>query len=87
MDHRALFKQMINLNKAVFDNSFKAMELLQHQTEKMNGQLLEKAGWFPEEGKKAVNEWTQAFRKGREEYKKAIDQSFVNLQKFFRSED
>ena len=83
MDQRALFKQMVDFNKSAFDNAFKITVLLQKQTEKMNSQLLDQAAWLPEDGKKAVKEWTQAVKKGMDDYKKVIDQGFVNLQKLF----
>lgn len=87
MDHSVFFKEMINFNKLAFDNSFKAMTLLQEQTEQISSQLLEKAVWLPEDGKKAVNEWAQTFKKGRDQYKEAMDQNFAKLQQFFPVKD
>jgi len=47
---------------------------------------LEQATWLPEQGKKALDEWVQTFKKGREEFKKAVDESFKKVEDFFTSE-
>ena len=65
MDPLKLTKQMIDFNKASFDNTFNAMVLLQEQTEKMVNAFMEQATWLPGEGKKALNEWVETVKKGR----------------------
>lgn len=83
MDQKALLKQMIDFNKTTFDNTFNTMVMLQEQSEKMAASLLEQATWLPEEGKKAINEWVKAYKKGREEFKKSVDASFKRVEDFF----
>ncbi len=83
MDQKAIFKQMVDFNKAAFDNTFSAMATVQDQTEKMAKTVLEQAAWLPEEGKKAINEWVQAHKKGREDYKKLVDDNFKKVEDFF----
>ena len=87
MDQRQMFKQMIEFNKTSFDNSFKGMIMLQEQTERMVNTFLEQATWLPEEGKKVIKEWVKAYNKGREEYKKVVDESFERVQDFFSSSE
>jgi hypothetical protein len=82
-----MFKQMIEFNKTSFDNSFKGMIMLQEQTERMVNTFLEQATWLPEEGKKVIKEWVKAYNKGREEYKKVVDESFERVQDFFSSSE
>jgi len=83
MDQKAIFKQMVDFNKAAFDNTFSAMGTVQDQTEKMVNTFLEQATWLPEEGKKVINEWVQAYKKGRENYKKLVDDNFKKVEDFF----
>jgi len=83
MDQKQLLKQMIDFNKAAFDNSFNAMVMLQEQTERMANTVLEQATWLPEEGKKAINEWVNAYKKGREDFKKIVDENFKKVEDFF----
>ena len=81
---KRLLKQMLDFNKATFDNTFNAMLMLQEQAEKMASTLLEQAA-LPEEGKKAVNEWVNAYKKGREEFKKSVDAGFKKVEEYFGS--
>ncbi len=84
MDQRVT-KQIIDFQKATFNNSFSAISMLQDQAEKATNMFLESSLWpVPEEGKKILTEWIQAFKKGREEFKKALDESFLKMEDFFK---
>ena len=85
MEQKQLFKQMIDFNKAAFDNGFNAMLTLQEQTERMATTLLDQATWLPDEGKKAVSDWIDAYKKGRDDYKKLVDESFRKVEEFFET--
>ncbi len=85
MDQNQILKQMIEFNKAAFDNSLNAMVMLQEQTEKMVNTFLEQATWLPEEGKKAIGEWVKAYKKGRGDFKKAVDENYKKVEDFFTS--
>ncbi len=83
MDQR-ITKQIVDFQKATFNNTFSAISMLQDQAEKATNMFLESSLWpVPEEGKKILKEWIQAFKKGREEFKKALDESFVKMEDFF----
>ena len=83
MDQKQLFKQMLDFQKTTFDNSFNAMVLLQEQTEKASVTLLDQATWLPEEGRKAIDEWIAAYKKGREDFKALVDENFSKVEAFF----
>jgi uncharacterized coiled-coil DUF342 family protein len=83
MEPLKMAKQMIDFNKATFDNSFSSMVLLQEQSEKMVKAFLDQATWLPEEGKKVLNEWVTAYKKGREEFKKMVDESYKKVDDYF----
>ena len=83
MDTGKIAKQMIDFHKASFDNTFNAMVMLQEQTEKMVSTLLDQSTWLPEEGRKAINEWVNAYKKGREDFRKAVDENFKKVEDFF----
>jgi polyhydroxyalkanoate synthesis regulator phasin len=76
-------KQMIDFYKSTFDNSFNAMVMLQEQTEKTMKTALDQATWLPAEGKKVVDEWVKAYKQGREEFKKSVDENFKKVDDFF----
>ena len=83
MEPTGIAKQVIDLQKTAFDNAFNAMVMLQDQTEKMTSSLLGQVPGLPEEAKKAINEWVKAYKKGREDFKKAVDENFKKAEGFF----
>ena len=87
MDQKQIAKQMMEFNKTAFDNTFNAMAALQDQTEKLVFHFLEKAQWFPEDGKKTVNEWVKAYKKGREDFKASADASYKKVADYFATLD
>ncbi len=87
MDSITISKQMIDFQKTTFDNSFNAMVMLQEQAERMSNTLLDQATWMPAEGKKVVNDWVKAYKKGREDFKKVVDDNFKMVEAFFASFD
>lgn len=83
MEPLKLAKQMIDFNKATFDNTFSAMVLLQEQMEKMVGVFMEQSTFLPAEGRKMLDEWVEAFKKGRENFKKTVDEGFAKVEDYF----
>ena len=83
METGKIAKQMIDFQKATFNNSFSTMVAFQEQTEKMVNVFLEQAVWLPEDGKKAVNEWGAAYKKGCDDFKKTVDENFSKVEGFF----
>lgn len=83
MDPKSIAKQMIQFNKTAFDNTFDAMTVLQEQTEKMMSTWMEQNPLLPAEGKKAINDWIKAYKKGCADYKAAVDESYKKVESFF----
>ena len=83
MDQKQMLKQMIDFNKTAFDNAFNSMAMLQDQAERMTGMFLEQATWLPKEGKKVIDEWVKAYKKGRENFKGSMEDSFKKVEDFF----
>lgn len=87
MDQKQMAKQMIQFNKMAFDNSFNAMTLVYEQNEKMANAFLEQATWMPENGKNAINQWMDAYKKGCDDFKKAVDDSYQKVEAYFSGSD
>jgi hypothetical protein len=83
MDQKKLFKQMLDFNKSAFENSFNAMVMLQEQAERAGNTILDQATWLPEDGRKAVQDWVDAFKKGREEFKSMVDENYKRVEAYF----
>ncbi len=84
MDQKHMFKQMFDFNKATFDTTFNAMVMLQEQAEKMASTILEQATWLPADGRKVITDWLDAYKKGRETFKRMIDESFQKVEEYFQ---
>ncbi len=78
-------KQMIEFQKTAFENAFSAMVMIQGQTEKIADQFLTKNSVIPEEGQKMINEWRLSFKKGRDDFKKSVDENFKKMESFFEN--
>ncbi|MFP3867762.1 MAG: hypothetical protein ACLFUU_06335 [Desulfobacteraceae bacterium] len=83
METQKIAKQMIDFYKASFDNSFAAMSMLQQQMERMTSMFVEQTTWLPEEGRKVLQEWVKAYKKGCEDFKQAADENFTRVETFF----
>jgi hypothetical protein len=83
MEPKQIAKQMVDFNKTAFDNSFEAMAVIQDQTEKMVTAMMQQTAFFPEEGKKLIDDWIKTYKKGREEFKAAADENFKKVESFF----
>lgn len=80
-----LTKQLLDFQKTTFDNAFNTVILIQDQTEKRASSFLDRTPWFPKEGQNTINEWANAFKKGRDDFKKVVDESFEKMETFFLS--
>jgi hypothetical protein len=86
MEPNLMLKQMLAFNKTAYDNSFNAMLTIQEQNSKMVDTFLEQASWMPEEGKKLIRNWVNAYKKGCEDFKKAADENYKKVDEFFASQ-
>ena len=79
MEPMKLAKQMIDFQKATFDNTFDAMAMLQDQTERTAASWEQTLG-IPEEGQKFIDEWIKAFNERRDNFKKMVNESVDNME-------
>ncbi len=87
MDQGKMLKQALGVYKTTFDSTFDTICTVQDQTEKMMNLFLDNATWLPDEGKKAIIEWGKAYKKGRDDYKAAVDESYKKVEDFFANMD
>jgi hypothetical protein len=76
MKQKQVFKQMIDFNRNLFDRSFSAMVIWQDQVERATRAMREQANWVPNEAQVIMDEWVDAYKKGRDEFRKNVDGSF-----------
>ena len=78
-----MLKEMVQFNKSIFNNSYNVMEMLRDQNEKTVNSLLDQATWVPEGGKETFNNWMQLYKKGCNDFKKAVDKNYKNVENLF----
>jgi hypothetical protein len=83
MEHRHLFKQMVEMNKASFENSFETMAKAYEQNKEMAETFLSQSPLIPEEGKKAYSDWLSAMRNGADDFKKMVDENYGKVEAYF----
>ncbi len=83
MDQKQLFKQMIEFNQTTFNNTFNAAVLVHDQFEKVANAALDQIPGLPAEGRKAIENWADVFKTGRNSFKQQIDNSFEQAEKLF----
>ncbi len=82
MEHMHVLKQMAQMNNMDFDNSFNMMMSAFEQNKLMLNTFLSQPSSLPEEGKKAIEEWLQNYRKGCEGLKKMADDGYAMVEKY-----
>jgi len=82
MQPKQLLKQMVDFNKAAFDNSFNTMLILQEQMERMAKVYTDQATGISAEAKNAVNEWTKLYKKGLADFRNMMDENFKKVESF-----
>ena len=80
MFQQTMYKQMVDFQKATFDNSFLALAKIQEQGEAMMNVILNQASWLPEEGKKTIKDWTKGYQTARDNFQKIVNESFKSFE-------
>jgi len=81
---KQMLKQMIDFNKAAFDNAFNTMAMLQGQMESVINTFVDQSTGTTEEGKKAAKEWAAIYKKGFEDFKRSVYDNFKKVDSFFQ---
>ncbi|KQC07942.1 MAG: hypothetical protein APR62_05580 [Smithella sp. SDB] len=83
MKNNEIAQLMVDLHKTSFENSFKMLVYSQDQIEKMTKNVIEKLPWYPVEVKKTMDDLISNFKKGREDFKKMVDDGYEKLKKHY----
>ncbi len=83
MEQHKIFGQMINFQKAAFENTFDTVAGLQDQGEQIIKTSLEQNPLIPKDQKKIMTDWTEAYKKNRQNVKETVDANFEMLKGLF----
>lgn len=84
MVQKDAFNRMIKFNQTLFDNAFDATVKLQDQVEKLGNNMMEKANWLPGESRKLVDNYLEAYKTGRSNFKAYVDEGYQQAEKLFK---
>jgi cobalamin biosynthesis Mg chelatase CobN len=76
----------MTFHKASVSNTMKTIELVQHQNEEVVRTMLAYS-FFPQTGKKVINDWLQVFQTSRNECMKAVETCLSELEGMFLPAD
>ena len=80
---KRIFKQMLEFSKTAFDSTFTTMASFQEQIESSSKKMIDDTVWMTDSGKKALADWISASKKGRVDFKKAVDENYRKVEDFF----
>jgi len=83
MENKIMARQIIDFHKATFDNTFKALTIMQEQAEKILQTFLLQTNWLPPEGRKVINDWVSMYKQGRTDFKNKTDENFKKVEEYF----
>jgi hypothetical protein len=78
-----MVKQALDFNKTAVDCAFDTAETIQAQTEKLMGETLDRAPWFPESGRQAIDMLSTQAKNTRDQVRKNTDDYFQKFGKMF----
>jgi hypothetical protein len=82
MDQKQLMQEMIRFNQAAFDKGFNLVVEIQDQVEKMTRLVMDQTPWLPEEGRKAIYDLADAYKAGRNHFKKYVDDGYKSAEEY-----
>jgi hypothetical protein len=85
MDMINIAKQTIVFNKTAVNKSFNAMIMAQVQMGIVADTFLNQIPGFPPEGKRLIDDWTTAHRDGWDQLRKAIVDTFDQVENMFNA--
>lgn len=85
MDNKEIMKQMIDFHKTTFENCFSMMTMVQGQSEKLLKTFSDQTPGINDENRKMIEQWSDAYKKGIKDFKKIMDEGYINMEKLFNS--
>ena len=80
MEALQITRQMINFNKAIFNNTYAGITVMQDYSVHMMDGLLRQFPWITDASRKPFHDSLQYIKQTGEQYKSAVDQNFSNLE-------
>jgi hypothetical protein len=85
MDQKSMARQVFDYQKTTFDSFIESVATIQDQAEKSLSFFLDKNPWLPEESKNVILEWGNIYKKGRDDFKQALDDGLDRMGSYFEN--
>jgi len=85
MENKEIVKQMFDVQKKSFDNLFSATTMIQDQAESALLAFIHHMPGMDDGGGEVLNQWISAYKKSRDEFKKAVDDEYARMESFLES--
>lgn len=85
MEPLKYFKQIVNYNKTAHENLYGAYKRFSEETEKAALGIVEKMGFAFGGNNEVFHEVSNQLKKGRENYKKTVDESFAKFDSYVKT--
>ncbi|MEW6552920.1 MAG: hypothetical protein AB1384_01360 [Actinomycetota bacterium] len=86
MDPKMMQKTVMEGMRSGMLMSFDTMNSVQEQVEKMWRTLLDQSGELQKEGEKVLQEWLENMRKGREEFRRNLEEGLRKMEDLLAQE-
>ena len=86
MDPKTMQKTVMEGMRSGMLMSFDAMNSVQEQMEKMWRTLLDQGGDLQKEGEKVLQEWLENMRKGREDFRRNLEEGLRKMEELLAQE-
>lgn len=84
MDNKAVFTQIIDFQKNMFENSYAMISNIQEQGEQMFSKAIEKNPLVPNDTLKVCTYWMDLIKKNNKNYKSYVDTNFIKVKDMFK---
>ncbi|WP_027359095.1 hypothetical protein [Desulforegula conservatrix] len=85
MEPLKYMKQIVNYNRTAHENLYGAYSRFTEETEKAALGIVEKMGFAFGGNNEVFHEVSNLLKKGRENYKKAVDEGFVKVESYIKA--
>ena len=75
-------QQLLDFQKNVFENTYNAMVTIQEQSDKITDTIIKENTVISADSKKLIKEWRGVIKKGQNELKKSVDDSFKKAETY-----
>jgi hypothetical protein len=83
MDPKQIGKQVLDINKKAFENSYLALSTIQAQSEKVFTAFMEQSPWFPKEANDLMTGRIKAYKQCCNQFKTTADEHFKKMEDYF----